>query len=209
MRCNILRHIGGVMVAASVYLILDRNLIRFIFGLVLVGNAINLLIFTVGGLDSRRPPIIPNIRRCSGTVRECAAPGPDPDGDCHRICAAFLYLCSFLSRLSGFGNRRYRIDANRRGRYRISAPGSMANKRGVGMSGLLIWPILLPLAGGVAAIFVKQVQAIFQLALTTADSIRAGGLLLWHVHLNGIIATQIGNWPAPFGITFVADRLSA
>ena len=50
----------GVMVAASVYLILDRNLIRFIFGLVLVGNAINLLIFTVGGLDSRRPPIIPN-----------------------------------------------------------------------------------------------------------------------------------------------------
>ncbi len=50
----------GVMVAASVYLILDRNLIRFIFGLVLVGNAINLLIFTVGGLGSRRPPIIPN-----------------------------------------------------------------------------------------------------------------------------------------------------
>jgi multicomponent Na+:H+ antiporter subunit C len=48
------------MVAGSVYLILDRNLIRFIFGLVLVGNAINLMIFTVGGLDSGRPPIIPN-----------------------------------------------------------------------------------------------------------------------------------------------------
>jgi multicomponent Na+:H+ antiporter subunit C len=51
----------GVMVAGSVYLILDRNLIRFIFGLVLVGNAINLMIFTVGGLDSGRPPIIPNL----------------------------------------------------------------------------------------------------------------------------------------------------
>ena len=49
----------GVMVAASVYLILARNLIRFIFGLVLVSNAINLLIFTVGGLDSRLPPLIP------------------------------------------------------------------------------------------------------------------------------------------------------
>ena len=49
----------GVMVTASVYLILDRNLIRFIFGLVLVGNAINLMIFTVGRLDSRRPPLIP------------------------------------------------------------------------------------------------------------------------------------------------------
>lgn len=50
----------GVMVAASVYLILDRNLIRFIFGLILAGNAINLLIFTVGRLDSRRPPLIPD-----------------------------------------------------------------------------------------------------------------------------------------------------
>jgi multicomponent Na+:H+ antiporter subunit C len=50
----------GVMVTASVYLILDRNLIRFIFGLILASNAINLLIFTVGGLDSGRPPIIPS-----------------------------------------------------------------------------------------------------------------------------------------------------
>jgi len=49
----------GVMVAASVYLILDRNLIRFIFGLILAGNAINLLIFAVGRLDSQRPPLIP------------------------------------------------------------------------------------------------------------------------------------------------------
>jgi len=49
----------GLMVAASVYLILDRNLIRFIFGLILAGNAVNLLIFTVGGLSSRRPPLIP------------------------------------------------------------------------------------------------------------------------------------------------------
>jgi multicomponent Na+:H+ antiporter subunit C len=50
----------GVMVAASVYLILDRNLIRFIFGLILASNAINLLIFTMGRLDSQRPPLIPN-----------------------------------------------------------------------------------------------------------------------------------------------------
>ena len=49
----------GIMVAASIYLILDRNLIRFIFGLILTGNAINLLIFTVGRLDSPRPPLIP------------------------------------------------------------------------------------------------------------------------------------------------------
>ena len=50
----------GVMIAASIYLILDRNLIRFIVGLILASNAINLRIFTVGRLDSQRPPLIPN-----------------------------------------------------------------------------------------------------------------------------------------------------
>jgi len=49
----------GAMVAGSIYLILDRNLIRFIFGLALLGNAVNLLIFTVGRLSSSRPPLIP------------------------------------------------------------------------------------------------------------------------------------------------------
>jgi multicomponent Na+:H+ antiporter subunit C len=50
----------GIITAASVYLILDRNLIRFIFGLVLAANAVNLLIFTVGRLESRRPPLLPH-----------------------------------------------------------------------------------------------------------------------------------------------------
>jgi multicomponent Na+:H+ antiporter subunit D len=79
------------------------------------------------------------------------------------------------------------------------------------MSALLIGPILLPLAGGVTAIFVKTgARRSFYVALTSAGfHAVTGALLLWHVHLNGIIATQIGNWPAPFGITFVADRLSA
>jgi multicomponent Na+:H+ antiporter subunit C len=48
----------GAMVAGSIYLMLARNLIRFIFGLVLVSNAVNLLIFTVGRFSSRRPPLI-------------------------------------------------------------------------------------------------------------------------------------------------------
>ena len=50
--------LAGIIVAASIYLILDRHLIRFIFGLVLAGNAVNLMIFTVGRLESRRPPLI-------------------------------------------------------------------------------------------------------------------------------------------------------
>ena len=49
----------GVMVAGSVYLILGHNLIRFIFGLVLASNAVNLLLFTGGRLAESSPPLIP------------------------------------------------------------------------------------------------------------------------------------------------------
>jgi len=52
--------VGG-LVAASVYLILARDLLRFLFGLVLLSNAVNLVIFgagriTIGGL----PPLVPD-----------------------------------------------------------------------------------------------------------------------------------------------------
>lgn len=50
--------ICGVMTAASMYLMLSGNLIRFIFGLVLATNAVNLLIFVAGGLLPLRPPLI-------------------------------------------------------------------------------------------------------------------------------------------------------
>ena len=59
--------LAGIIIAAGVYLILDRNLIRYIFGLVLAANAVNLLIFTTGRLASRRPPLIP----------ENSTPGPE------------------------------------------------------------------------------------------------------------------------------------
>jgi multicomponent Na+:H+ antiporter subunit C len=38
---------------------LCRNVIRFLFGLVMISNAANLLIFTVGRLKSAAPPILP------------------------------------------------------------------------------------------------------------------------------------------------------
>ena len=40
--------IGG-LTSAGVYLLLERNLTRMLLGLLLVGNAVNLLILTVGG----------------------------------------------------------------------------------------------------------------------------------------------------------------
>ena len=48
----------GVLVAASVYLMLARNVLRFIFGLVLMSNAANLTIFVAGRLTQGAPPLI-------------------------------------------------------------------------------------------------------------------------------------------------------
>jgi multicomponent Na+:H+ antiporter subunit C len=47
--------IGG-LTSTGVYLLLERNLTRMLLGLLLIGNAINLLILTVGGA-SGNPPI--------------------------------------------------------------------------------------------------------------------------------------------------------
>jgi multicomponent Na+:H+ antiporter subunit C len=48
----------GILMAASVYLMLSRNLVRFVFGLVLISNAANLTIFASGGMTRAAPPLI-------------------------------------------------------------------------------------------------------------------------------------------------------
>lgn len=49
----------GLMFAAALYLMLSNNLVKFVFGFTLMGNAINLLIFTAGRLSHVHPPLIP------------------------------------------------------------------------------------------------------------------------------------------------------
>lgn len=49
----------GAMLSASFYLLLRRNLLRFVIGLIILGNAVNLVIFTMGRLTRAAPPVIP------------------------------------------------------------------------------------------------------------------------------------------------------
>lgn len=49
----------GILVATGVYLMLARNLLRYLFGLVLLSNAANLAIFAAGRLTRATPPLIP------------------------------------------------------------------------------------------------------------------------------------------------------
>ena len=50
----------GILVAAAIYLMLARTLLRFLFGLALISNAANLLIFVNGRLTSGKPPLVPD-----------------------------------------------------------------------------------------------------------------------------------------------------
>ncbi|MEW5867639.1 MAG: Na+/H+ antiporter subunit C [Chloroflexota bacterium] len=49
--------IGGLY-AAGLYMMMRRSIVKLIFGLFLLGHAANLLIFTIGGLEHNRPPLI-------------------------------------------------------------------------------------------------------------------------------------------------------
>lgn len=48
----------GVLFGSGVYLVLRRSAVRIVFGLVLITNAANLLVFAAGGLVRGRPPIL-------------------------------------------------------------------------------------------------------------------------------------------------------
>lgn len=50
----------GCMYAVGLFLMMRRNLIKLVIGLALLGQAANLLIFTVAGVDTAQAPLIPN-----------------------------------------------------------------------------------------------------------------------------------------------------
>lgn len=79
------------------------------------------------------------------------------------------------------------------------------------MSLLLILPVVLPLLLGIVSLLLwnhvrgQRAVAVLGTGLLAAASC----VLLLAVRARGITAVQFGNWPAPFGITFVADLLGA
>lgn len=49
----------GIFFAAAVYLMLSKFLVRILLGVAILGNAVNLLLFTAGRIVREVPPIIP------------------------------------------------------------------------------------------------------------------------------------------------------
>lgn len=48
----------GVLFSASIYLMLKRSLVRVVIGVLILSNAVNLSIFTMGRLTRGAPPLI-------------------------------------------------------------------------------------------------------------------------------------------------------
>jgi len=79
------------------------------------------------------------------------------------------------------------------------------------MDVLLVLPVILPMITGVLALLARNalgVQRGISLVGTIA-LVGVSGVILARVVTDGIQASQMGDWPAPFGITVVVDPLSA
>ncbi len=55
---TLLAIIGGALFAAGIYMVLRRNLIKAVIGIILISNAVNVLFFNLGRLTKANPPLI-------------------------------------------------------------------------------------------------------------------------------------------------------
>jgi multicomponent Na+:H+ antiporter subunit D len=79
------------------------------------------------------------------------------------------------------------------------------------MDHVLLFPILIPLLTGAIALMAFK-SRVAQRWISLIGSTLLFGASIWLlsvVHGGNIQVMQLGNWPAPFGITFVADTFSA
>jgi multicomponent K+:H+ antiporter subunit D len=77
---------------------------------------------------------------------------------------------------------------------------------------LAIVPIVLPLAAGAASLLVSERRVLLRgaISLTAVIALLAAAIgLVGLVDASGTQVYRLGDWPAPFGIVLVADRLSA
>lgn len=79
------------------------------------------------------------------------------------------------------------------------------------MSHDVIAPVLLPFLAGVILILLRGKSLLLQRSLSILSILLQVGLasgLLFQVSSGVILTYSLGNWPAPFGILLVADRLA-
>ena len=218
----------GVMAAGSVYLLLSHNLVRVLFGLILLSNAANFVIFAAGGMSEGLPPLIG--RGESVLMEPYSNPLPQA-----LILTAIVISFGLLAFALVLVYRGYQelgtLDSDRmrlaeppypdqeipepeepnRLRVRECRPqGREYPERSI-LSWYLVAPIAVPMTSAVICILLWNRLGLQRIVSTVAAGahLAVAMLLMARVWQGGILAAQMGDWPAPFGITLVADHLSA
>jgi multicomponent Na+:H+ antiporter subunit C len=90
----------GIFFAAAFYLMMSKHVVRILLGIVILGNAVNLLLFTTGRLTREVPPIIAE----GSDTLPAAAANPLPQA---LILTAIVISFSFFCFLLVLGYRAY------------------------------------------------------------------------------------------------------
>ena len=106
----------GLFFAAAIYLMLSKFTIRILIGIVLLGNGVNLLLFTAGRITREVPPIIPAGASALGT----GAANPLPQA---LILTAIVISFSFFAFLLVLSWRAYEaLGTDNTDRMRLAEP---------------------------------------------------------------------------------------
>src|SRR6185503_1563821 len=151
------------------------------------------------GLGARRRGADRAGRRRRGfrALRRSAAPGARAHRHCHQLC--------HHRAPPGGPARRPRPHRHRpRGRTRVRRMSWSAH--------LVVVPVVLPLASGALMLLLDERRRTLKAAISVGSLVALLGAALLLVPLAEAPISRVyalGNWPAPFGIVLVADRLAS
>ena len=106
----------GALFSVSIYLMLSKHIIRILIGAAILGNAVNLLIFTNGRLTREVPPIIGVYE----SILSAQAANPLPQA---LVLTAIVIAFSFFAFLLVLGYRAYQeIGSDNTDEMRVAEP---------------------------------------------------------------------------------------
>ena len=97
---SLLALLSGLFLAAAIYLLLSRHVVRMLLGIALLGNGVNLLLFVAGRVTRGVPPVI----GAGETVLPATAANPLPQA---LILTAIVISFSFFAYLLVLAYRAY------------------------------------------------------------------------------------------------------
>ncbi len=226
--------IAGVLVAAGVYLMLERSLTRILVGVLLASNGVSVLFLVVSGAAGGAPII--------GVTEQAEMSDPLPQA---MVLTAIVITLEVTAYLLALAYRSFQLNGHdevaddvedsaiRRlaeqdltsgsydegdegapdetGHGTLDREGERRGSAALNLTNLLPLPVLLPILGaGLALALNRQPRAqrlVSTVVMTAVTAVAA--LLVGLTDTRGTLVLWVGNWPEPLGIALVADRLSA